>query len=1080
LRRRDARSRSAREITYRELAARTGWSHAVIGEYFTGRTLPPTDRFDVLVRLLGAAPAEQSALASMRDVAEEGQRTSAARPAGGVRLGGAVLVGRRAELATLRAAVDATRDGQGGAVFVVGEAGIGKSRLAAEAGRYAEAAGMRVLRGRSSRGAMQFRPLAEALLSLLRWSGPPDDPDLVPYLPALSMLVPGWGPPRPAAGADHSPAILAEGVLRLAVSAGRPSGSLLVLEDLHDADPEAFAVIDYLVDNAAREPLLVLGTARAEPGAALELIRDAHRRRAAAIVQPLRLDDKEVRQLAASCLDAPAGQVPEPVVDRLSAVADGIPLHVEELLAAMAGDGTLVRSGGQWTVAGPIGSGVPGPLAGTLMARVDRLDEPTRAVLAAAALLGREFPAEVAGAAAGVGERQLPSCLRAAVDAQLVVASGDLFAFRHALTAEALRDRLLPGERAELCRRAAGALEGSLVPGWERLAAELWTVAGERIQAAKMFGVAGRRATAQGAVATAVSLLESGLRDLAGDTGAAAVVADLSEALIDAYADAGRLSEAYQLAQRVDSGLAAPARAEMHLRLARAAAAVGHWADGLRELNTAQRALAARSTNPHTNSRTPVAEATAHSPGDRRGRAMAARIDAVAARLAFGNPASNRLRAARTLAMRSLGAAEATGQPDVACDALDTLGRCLRLHNLDRADSVYRRGLATAGQHQLVNLQIRFLYQLGAHDGIREADPGRLREALALAHQAGAVVSALTIQIDLGLVLLCRAEFQPAEQMLGQCGETAERLGLHHLRLIALGVQACVAAHRARPAELEALLAKYRAMGGEDNDFTSVVRGFGLGIGRLLQEDPQGAAIELDWAMAAESARPVPFLSYVPGPHLLLSVLDGRAGTKQCRALARSAQAQAGWNRLFLVLSRAVLHGRAGDRSAARRMFAEFLTSAGPYPLARHLGLRLVASCALADGWGDPVRWLRAAEAYFRLDAPEVARGCRRLLREAGAAVPQHRVGSEEIPPVLRERGVTVREYEVLRLVAQRLTNQEIGRRLFLSPRTVEKHVARLLVKTGAPDRKGLVANLGSRGENIRAAVGGDAGSGPE
>ena len=92
LRRRDARSRSAREITYRELAAKTGWSHAVIGDYFTGRTLPPTDRFDVLIRLLGAGPAEQSALASVRDSAEEAQRTSAARAAGGVRLGGATLV----------------------------------------------------------------------------------------------------------------------------------------------------------------------------------------------------------------------------------------------------------------------------------------------------------------------------------------------------------------------------------------------------------------------------------------------------------------------------------------------------------------------------------------------------------------------------------------------------------------------------------------------------------------------------------------------------------------------------------------------------------------------------------------------------------------------------------------------------------------------------------------------------------------------------------------------------------------------------------------------------------------------------
>src|SRR5690606_13126215 len=66
------------ELTYRELAERTGWSVAAIGEYFAGTTLPPTDRFDVLVRLLGATAAEQGALATARDVVEEHRRRGAA------------------------------------------------------------------------------------------------------------------------------------------------------------------------------------------------------------------------------------------------------------------------------------------------------------------------------------------------------------------------------------------------------------------------------------------------------------------------------------------------------------------------------------------------------------------------------------------------------------------------------------------------------------------------------------------------------------------------------------------------------------------------------------------------------------------------------------------------------------------------------------------------------------------------------------------------------------------------------------------------------------------------------------------
>ena len=79
LRRRQSRSTGRPPLTYRQLAARTGWSHGIIGEYLAGRVLPPTDRFDDLVRLLGATPAEQVALASARDRVEE-QRAAAEHP----------------------------------------------------------------------------------------------------------------------------------------------------------------------------------------------------------------------------------------------------------------------------------------------------------------------------------------------------------------------------------------------------------------------------------------------------------------------------------------------------------------------------------------------------------------------------------------------------------------------------------------------------------------------------------------------------------------------------------------------------------------------------------------------------------------------------------------------------------------------------------------------------------------------------------------------------------------------------------------------------------------------------------------
>ncbi|OLB74234.1 MAG: hypothetical protein AUI14_24155 [Actinobacteria bacterium 13_2_20CM_2_71_6] len=956
----------------------------------------------------------------------------------GVRLGGPAVVGRHDELATLQGAVEAALRGTGGAVFLVGEAGIGKTRLATETTRYADQLGLNVLRGRAATPAVQFRPLSEALLSVLRRYGPPSDPDLLPYRSALSRLVPEWHAERPV-GVDDSLVVLAEAVLRLLITLGRPRGCVLVLEDLHDADADTLAVVDYLVDNASQERLLVVGTVRTDPSPALDLVRAAQRRRAAGVVELTRLDDDAIRQLAGACLDVAADQVPEPVVERLLMTADGVPLHVEELLAGMVSDRVLVRAAERWTVTGPTSSPVPVSLAATLAGRAERLSPAAGAVLRAAALLGRRFPAITAGAAAGIDGAQLLACLREAVDAQLVVPQGnpELYAFRHALMAEVLQARLLPLERTMLSRRAAESVEASAsssFDGWEQLAGELWSVAGEPRRAAQRFGVAGQRAVAQGAVSTGISLLERALSmvdpEVTDD-----LVADLGEALVDAYAAAGRISDAYALGARFDGHAEPGRRAAAHLRLARVAAAAGDWPQGLHELAEVRRLL-----------------------GPRPDPAVSARMDAVEAELAFGNPTAGRRSMAWRLAKRALRTAEATGQPDVSCSALETLGRCARLRDLVEADTLYERGLAVAEAHDLVDWKITLLYHIGAHDGIRDADAGRLTQALAVANRAGAVVTALDIELEISIIRLCRGEYEAAEAATLRCEEAAARLRLTHTRLIALGERIIVAAHRAQRSEVDTLLVRFRELGGDEDDFSSAVRGFGLAFCHLLYEEGDLARAELNRAAAQESARPTSYLSFIHGPHLFLSVLTGVAGRAECAALARSAQVQARWNRQFLALAEALVHGRAGRGGDADEAMARFMELSQPYPLARHLGLRLVAPDAIEGGWGDPVSWLRMAEAYFHGSAPDVARVCRTLLRQTGAPVPQHRQGSDSLPAEVRERGITVREYEVLGLVAERLGNQEISRRLFLSPRTVEKHVASLLAKTGVEDRTHLVA----------------------
>ncbi|WP_254408702.1 helix-turn-helix transcriptional regulator [Streptomyces sp. AC495_CC817] len=1039
------------------------------------------------------------------------------------------LIGREAERELLAAVVRAARDGRGSSVFVLGEPGIGKSRLVEEAASAAAHAGARVLRGRAASAgrAVPLRPLAEAVFSGLRGDGAPSDGELGLYEPLLTRLC-GLAPQ------DGAPLVgYAEAVLRLLQVLGRDGGCVLVLEDLHDADADTLAIVDYLTDNLAGQRTVLLATLRGESGPALDLAGAATARRTARTVRLARLGPAGTAELAARCLGHDCAEdVPIAVLNRLHTVSEGVPFVVEELLRAMVDGGGLARGGdSRWTVTGSLDAGVPATVAAAVLQRVDQLPSAGVALLEAAAVLGRRFPVDVAARVAGLDRATALVQLRHASHAHLVSgattpADPGWHTFRHALTADAIAHRLLPAERAALCLAAADAIEGAWGAGEEpgldgthtapgiptrphtpgppapdtpgpghapastspdipgrrhrvpgpaglpdtpkraphrplgegagdagddlyRLAAELCVAGGRPARAAVLLARAGRQAVARGALLTAVELLDRGL-ELIADTPDAPpeAVARLLEELLGTLVLTGDVRRVPELGDRLDrvltvSGAPAGRRAVGFLTRARAAATAQQWEEGLAAVQRARDLL-----------------------GDTPDPASRAALDAVAAHLVLNSQRPDRLESARALAEGAVATAEEVGLPEVACKALNMLGYCLRPRDLGEAEDAFARLVATAEAHALPVWRIRGLLELGVLDRVRFTGTDRLHAARGAAEDTGAVLMTAWADMHLTLAHVLRDEQDRATEAARRLRETARRLRLREVELIGAGVDGIIAASLGEREKLDATLRTLeRALAGRSAGALwgyadTSVWGWAQGICSLLREEPDRALAEFTEADAVMRALPsTRGVTGFLGPYLLLRTLHGTADWDELDGPAAERLAQVHWDRPFAGWSRAVLLGREGRTAEAAKTAEEALTGTAAIPLAAHLCMRLGARAALVDGWGRPVEWLRAAEQFFHeRGTTRVSAACRALLRDAGSPVPRRRQGHDTIPGELRRVGVTAREYEVLRLLAARLGNQEIAEHLFLSPRTVEKHLASLRHRTDSADRAALIA----------------------
>ncbi|MFI1035156.1 ATP-binding protein [Streptomyces sp. NPDC020951] len=958
------------------------------------------------------------------------------------------VIGRTGELRELDTAAAQGRDHQGAVVFVVGDPGMGKSRLVNQAAEQVRSHGV-VLQGRcSSIGApITLRPVAEALLSLDRASAVPQNPELRPYRTALSALVPQWrertGPSRP-----ESLIVLAEAVLRLLAAAGRDQGCLLILEDLHDADPESIAVTEYLVDNLRGLPVTLFVTLRPNDGPALDLAYQSRSRKAGHVIELRPLTADGVTHLAASCLGISVDELPAPVARRLLHDADGTPLIVEELLNGMIATGALQQFGaGDWRVVRNLDTTVPVTLTRSVLTRADRLGPQGKRALNTAALLGRHFSSPLLQTVTGLDNRSLHIHLRSAVDAQLILPEhghGDAYVFKHALTVEALLTQLLPGERAQLARSAAEALEKAEadLPGKRlELAAGLWHAAGELHRAGLLLAEAGHLALREGLVANAAHLLERSLEFIEPHRDQN-TWADCVESLLNALVESGAIERAFEFARSVaDTALMKlddARRANLHAQLAWTAVMVGRWPEAAERVAAARSVLGSDCT-PEQRVPVDVVDGFVQVRGGRK----APGLDTTQA---------------ETLVRDAVESAERIGLPVIACQGLQLLALLARPRGFDEADACLRRILAIADKHGLGLWRARALSRLATNQGMVTGSPDQLEQVHRVFLQMGAIASAYQAESALAMHAVLRGEGQRAEETLSRCSSALIRLGhtgdLHYVYV----VQATLAAHQGRPRDMERHLADYRDGGGEHSEYTPVVLGLCHAVSALLDEDRPAARDALAAARAWDLEHPATyFLTGCYGLELLVAAVSADLDQDRLEAVARKAPARLRWNLQFVHFTRAVLLGGDSRHDEATEAVEQAILASAPFPLARHLGLRLVSEAAITDGWGTPGLWLRTAEEYFHdANIAPVASACRALLRQAGMPATQRRSGHGRVPEALRRHGITAREYDVLVLLARRYGNNEIAERLFISPRTAEKHVASLMAKTDSPGRRAL------------------------
>ena len=383
-----------------------------------------------------------------------------------------VLIGRVPERDALSRLIDRTRSGQGQVALVCGEAGIGKSRLVAEAKAYAEAQDFLLLQGNCFQMDSSY-PYAP-LLDLLRASAAPTplgagpDPIVLEFALLLPELAPSLAGPLPAPLPDpeQEKRRLFAALTRFFKERASQRPVLLVIEDLHWCDDISLEFLQSLARFCAAQPLLLLMTYRSDE------VQPSLQRCLAQLDRARLSQELHLVPLSRSDVDAMLGAMfglPETeqanLLDLIYPLTEGNPFFVEEVLTSLVSRGELLSDNGAWQHKPHLDHRservpVPRSVQDTMYQRTQHLSAEAMRVVTFAAVAGRRFDFAVLHQVMHCDEDRLLLLIKELLAIQFVVeVSADQFAFRHALTQQAVFAGLLARERRSLHRMLAEAIE---------------------------------------------------------------------------------------------------------------------------------------------------------------------------------------------------------------------------------------------------------------------------------------------------------------------------------------------------------------------------------------------------------------------------------------------------------------------------------------------------------------------------------------------------------------------------------------------------------------------------------------------